>query len=163
MTPPSPVLATLVLAACRRPWLTCVSPPLPAASPHTFAASLSPFSPPSPHSITSLFSVASTLPSAVLTTSRSQDDHILIYDKAENNALLDSDGDAAWSALYSISEKKVRALNVVTNSFCAFPFSLSEFEQESRKLTVYFPSIFSRRWRRMDLQRNNGTSQSASE
>lgn len=39
-----------------------------------------------------------------------QDDHLLIYDKAENNALLDASGDPAWSALYSISEKKVRRI-----------------------------------------------------
>jgi len=43
----------------------------------------------------------------------------LIYDKAENNALKDASGASAWASLYSISAKKVRALNVKTNSFCA--------------------------------------------
>ncbi|BGP37435.1 hypothetical protein JCM10449v2_001341 [Rhodotorula kratochvilovae] len=47
------------------------------------------------------------------------DDHILIYDKAENDALKDSRGNSAWASLYSIKQKKVRALNVKTNSFCA--------------------------------------------
>ncbi|KPV77092.1 uncharacterized protein RHOBADRAFT_49404 [Rhodotorula graminis WP1] len=47
------------------------------------------------------------------------DDHILIYDKAENNALKDASGASAWASLYTISTKKVRALNVVTNAFCA--------------------------------------------
>ncbi|GAA6006218.1 hypothetical protein JCM10207_000565 [Rhodosporidiobolus poonsookiae] len=47
------------------------------------------------------------------------DDHIVIYDKAENNALKDAKGGSAWGAIYSISQKKVRALNLKTNSFCA--------------------------------------------
>ncbi|GAA5871817.1 hypothetical protein JCM8547_003279, partial [Rhodosporidiobolus lusitaniae] len=47
------------------------------------------------------------------------DDHIVIYDKAENNALKDASGASAWGSVYSISGKSVRALNLVTNSFCA--------------------------------------------
>ncbi|GAA5952686.1 hypothetical protein JCM21900_000403 [Sporobolomyces salmonicolor] len=46
------------------------------------------------------------------------DDHILIYDKAENNAL-QIDGHSAWGTVYTISTQKVRALNMITNSFCA--------------------------------------------
>ncbi|GAA5868265.1 hypothetical protein JCM8547_002299 [Rhodosporidiobolus lusitaniae] len=46
-------------------------------------------------------------------------DHIVIYDKAENNALKDKSGAHAWGSVYSISSKSVRALNLVTNSFCA--------------------------------------------
>ncbi|GAA5949534.1 hypothetical protein JCM10213_002590 [Rhodosporidiobolus nylandii] len=47
------------------------------------------------------------------------DDHIVIYDKAENNALKAKNGGSAWGTVYSISQKKVRALNLETNSFCA--------------------------------------------
>ncbi|GAA5973363.1 hypothetical protein JCM11641_003093 [Rhodosporidiobolus odoratus] len=47
------------------------------------------------------------------------DDHIVIYDKAENNALKDKSGAHAWGSIYSISKKSVRALNLETNSFCA--------------------------------------------
>ncbi|GAA5973306.1 hypothetical protein JCM11641_003065 [Rhodosporidiobolus odoratus] len=47
------------------------------------------------------------------------DDHIVIYDKAENNALKDKSGAPAWGSIYSISRKTVRALNLETNSFCA--------------------------------------------
>ncbi|GAA5854744.1 hypothetical protein JCM9279_007012 [Rhodotorula babjevae] len=47
------------------------------------------------------------------------DDHILIYDKAENNQLKDASGASAWGSIYTISTKKVRALNLKTNSFCA--------------------------------------------
>ncbi|GAA6006170.1 hypothetical protein JCM10207_000549 [Rhodosporidiobolus poonsookiae] len=47
------------------------------------------------------------------------DDHIVIYDKAENNALKDASGGSAWGSVYTISTKAVRALNLKTNSFCA--------------------------------------------
>ncbi|GAA5891761.1 hypothetical protein JCM5296_001854 [Sporobolomyces johnsonii] len=46
------------------------------------------------------------------------DDHILIYDKAENNAL-QIKGHSAWGVVYTISTQEVRALNMITNSFCA--------------------------------------------
>jgi hypothetical protein len=45
-------------------------------------------------------------------------DHILIFDKAENNPL-QVNGHSAWGAIYTISTQKVRALNLQTNSFCA--------------------------------------------
>ncbi|KAI5481062.1 hypothetical protein MNV49_006248 [Pseudohyphozyma bogoriensis] len=46
------------------------------------------------------------------------DDHILIFDKSENNPLKVK-GHAAWGSIYTISTHKVRALNLNTNSFCA--------------------------------------------
>ncbi|GAA5829165.1 hypothetical protein JCM11251_004147 [Rhodosporidiobolus azoricus] len=47
------------------------------------------------------------------------DDSIVIFDKAENNALTDKSGASAWGSVYQISTQKVRALNLKTNSFCA--------------------------------------------
>ncbi|GAA5979733.1 hypothetical protein JCM10908_003025 [Rhodotorula pacifica] len=47
------------------------------------------------------------------------DDHIVIYDKAENNALKAKNGKSAWGAVYEISTQSYRALNLDTNSFCA--------------------------------------------
>ncbi|GAA5885181.1 hypothetical protein JCM6882_007263 [Rhodosporidiobolus microsporus] len=47
------------------------------------------------------------------------DDQIVIFDKAENNALKDKSGASAWGSVYKISTQKVRALNLKTNSFCA--------------------------------------------
>ncbi|GAA5885151.1 hypothetical protein JCM6882_007251 [Rhodosporidiobolus microsporus] len=56
---------------------------------------------------------------SAMQTTLVDDDHILIYDKAENNALKDKSGASAWGSLYTISTQKVRALNLKTNSFCA--------------------------------------------
>ncbi|GAA6041298.1 hypothetical protein JCM8097_001325 [Rhodosporidiobolus ruineniae] len=47
------------------------------------------------------------------------DENIVIYDKAENNALKAKDGGSAYGSVYNIATKKVRALNLKTNSFCA--------------------------------------------
>ncbi|GAA5979735.1 hypothetical protein JCM10908_003026 [Rhodotorula pacifica] len=47
------------------------------------------------------------------------DDHIVIYDKAQNNALKGKNGKPAWGAVYQISTESYRALNLETNSFCA--------------------------------------------
>ncbi|GAA5998014.1 uncharacterized protein JCM10292_002262 [Rhodotorula paludigena] len=47
------------------------------------------------------------------------DNHIVIYDKAEDNALKSKSGGSAWGSVYTISTQKVRALNLKTNSFCA--------------------------------------------
>ena len=45
--------------------------------------------------------------------------YVIIFDKAEHNPLKTSDGNHAWSALYDSSAHTVRALKLVTNSFCA--------------------------------------------
>ena len=45
--------------------------------------------------------------------------YVIIFDKAEHNPLKTSDGNNAWSALYDSSAHTVRALKLVTNSFCA--------------------------------------------
>jgi len=47
------------------------------------------------------------------------DRYVIIFDKAEHNPLKTSDGNNAWSALYDSSTHTVRALQLVTNSFCA--------------------------------------------
>lgn len=47
------------------------------------------------------------------------DRYAIIYDKAEHNPLLTDDGINAWSVLLDTQEHTVRALKVVTNSFCA--------------------------------------------
>ncbi|GEM09311.1 copper radical oxidase [Rhodotorula toruloides] len=47
------------------------------------------------------------------------DDHIVIYDKAETNPLHNNAGESVWGAVYSISTQKVRPLDLKTNSFCA--------------------------------------------
>lgn len=46
-------------------------------------------------------------------------DHIVIYDKAETNPLYNKTGGSVWGAVYSISTQKVRPLDLKTNSFCA--------------------------------------------
>lgn len=53
------------------------------------------------------------------------DRYVIIYDKAENNSLKTSNGVSAWSVLLDTQEHTVRALKVITNSFCAGndPFS----------------------------------------
>jgi hypothetical protein len=48
-----------------------------------------------------------------------QDHQIIIYDKAENNALKGKNGGSAWGAIWDSRTSKVRALNLQTNSFCA--------------------------------------------
>jgi hypothetical protein len=45
--------------------------------------------------------------------------YVIIFDKAEHNPLKTNDGNHAWSALYDSSAHTVRALKLVTNSFCA--------------------------------------------
>lgn len=45
-------------------------------------------------------------------------DHIIIFDKAENNPL-QVNGKPAWGSLYTISTGAVRPLGMITNSFCA--------------------------------------------
>jgi hypothetical protein len=47
------------------------------------------------------------------------DRYVIIFDKAEHNPLMTSDGNNAWSALYDSAAHTVRALKLVTNSFCA--------------------------------------------
>ena len=47
------------------------------------------------------------------------DQYVIIFDKAEHNPLKTSNGNNAWSALYDSSAHTVRALDLVTNSFCA--------------------------------------------
>lgn len=47
------------------------------------------------------------------------DDNIVVYDKAENNALKAKNGKPAYGAVYQISTGSYRALNLKTNSFCA--------------------------------------------
>ena len=47
------------------------------------------------------------------------DRYVIIFDKAEHNPLHTSDGNNAWSALLDTHTHSVRALTLVTNSFCA--------------------------------------------
>lgn len=47
------------------------------------------------------------------------DDNIVVYDKAQNNALKGENGKSAFGAVYQISTGSYRALNLKTNSFCA--------------------------------------------
>ena len=47
------------------------------------------------------------------------DRYVIIFDKAEHNPLHTSDGNNAWSALLDTQAHSVRALQLVTNSFCA--------------------------------------------
>ncbi|GAA5826301.1 hypothetical protein JCM5353_003783 [Sporobolomyces roseus] len=55
---------------------------------------------------------------AAMQVSVVDDDHILIYDKAEDNKL-QIHGHSAWGAIYEISTRKIRPLDLNTNSFCA--------------------------------------------
>ncbi|CAE6469570.1 unnamed protein product, partial [Rhizoctonia solani] len=45
--------------------------------------------------------------------------NVVIIDKYEQNPLRDSTGDYALGSLYNVNTNNVRALNIVTNSFCA--------------------------------------------
>lgn len=47
------------------------------------------------------------------------DRYVIIFDRAEHNPLTTSDGVPAWSALLDTHTHTVRALKVITNSFCA--------------------------------------------
>jgi hypothetical protein len=47
------------------------------------------------------------------------DQYVILFDKAEHNPLETSDGINAWSALLDTHAHTVRALKLVTNSFCA--------------------------------------------
>lgn len=44
---------------------------------------------------------------------------VILFDKAEHNPLKTSDGVNAWSALVDTHAHTVRALKLITNSFCA--------------------------------------------
>jgi hypothetical protein len=44
---------------------------------------------------------------------------VIIFDRAEANPLHTSDGNNAWSALVDTYSHTVRALKLITNSFCA--------------------------------------------
>lgn len=46
------------------------------------------------------------------------DDHVLMFDKAESNPLK-VNGHPAWGAVYTISTHKIRSLDLQSNSFCA--------------------------------------------
>jgi hypothetical protein len=47
------------------------------------------------------------------------DRYVIFFDKAEHNPLQTSKGKPAWGALLDTNTHKVRALKLVTNSFCA--------------------------------------------
>lgn len=47
------------------------------------------------------------------------DRYVILFDKAEHNPLKTSDGINAWSALLNTQAQTVRALKLITNSFCA--------------------------------------------
>lgn len=73
-----------------------------------------------------------------------QDNHILIYDKAENNALKAKNGGSAWGSIYNIRKKTVRPLNLTTNSFCAGGGWLSNGTMVRRFFEALLSSLFSR-------------------
>jgi hypothetical protein len=56
---------------------------------------------------------------AVMQMSVIDDQYVIFFDKAEHNPLTTSDGNHAWSALFDTHTHTVRALKLVTNSFCA--------------------------------------------
>jgi hypothetical protein len=56
---------------------------------------------------------------AVMQMSVIDDQYVIFFDKAEHNPLTTSDGNHAWSALFDTHAHTVRALKLVTNSFCA--------------------------------------------
>jgi hypothetical protein len=56
---------------------------------------------------------------AVMQMSVIDDQYVIFFDKAEHNPLDTSDGNHAWSALFDIHAHTVRALKLITNSFCA--------------------------------------------
>ncbi|KIM76040.1 glyoxal oxidase [Piloderma croceum F 1598] len=56
---------------------------------------------------------------AVMQMSVIDDQYVIFFDKAEHNPLTTSDGNHAWSALFNTYAHTVRALKLVTNSFCA--------------------------------------------
>jgi hypothetical protein len=45
--------------------------------------------------------------------------YVILFDKAEHNPLTTSKGKPAWGALLDTTTHKVRALKLLTNSFCA--------------------------------------------
>jgi hypothetical protein len=68
---------------------------------------------------TSAYNQAGTSGVAAMQLSVIDDQFVILFDKAEHNPLLTSDGNNAWSALLDTHAHTVRSLNLVTNSFCA--------------------------------------------
>jgi hypothetical protein len=56
---------------------------------------------------------------AVMQMSVIDDQYVIFFDKAEHNPLDTSDGNHAWSALFDTHAHTVRALKLITDSFCA--------------------------------------------
>jgi glucan endo-1,3-alpha-glucosidase len=46
-------------------------------------------------------------------------DTVLVIDRKENNPLLNREGDPAWGAVWSLTTRTSRALNIETHSFCS--------------------------------------------
>jgi len=47
------------------------------------------------------------------------DEHVILFDRAEHNPIFTANGNNAWSGLLNIRDHKVRPLKLKTNSFCA--------------------------------------------
>jgi hypothetical protein len=66
--------------------------------------------------------------------------YVILFDRADHNPLHTSDGNNAWSALLDTHGHKVRALKLLTNSFCAgellLPLPTSDVEIQSALVPV---------------------------
>jgi hypothetical protein len=75
--------------------------------------------PPDPWAGTSLYQQIGTSGVSAMQLSVMDDRYVILFDKAEHNPLLTSDGNNAWAALLDTQTHTVRALQLATNSFCA--------------------------------------------
>jgi hypothetical protein len=74
---------------------------------------------PNPWAGTSVYKQIGTSGVSAMQMSVTDDQYVILFDKAEHNSLHTSDGKDAWAALLDTHAHKVRALKLKTNSFCA--------------------------------------------
>ena len=74
---------------------------------------------PNPWAGTSVYKQIGTSGVSAMQMAVTDDQHVILFDKAEHNPLRTSDGKVAWSALLDTQAHEVRALKLKTNSFCA--------------------------------------------
>ena len=90
---------------------------------------------------TSVYNQIGTSGVAAMQLSVIDDRYVILFDKAEHNPLHTTDGNNAWSALLDTHSHEVRALKLLTNSFCAgeLPLlSMSHIATQYGMISVYY-------------------------
>jgi hypothetical protein len=92
--------------------------------------------PPDPWAGTSSYQQIGTSGVSAMQLSVVDDRYVILFDKAERNPLLTSDGNNAWAALLDTQTHTVRALQLATNSFCAGKLCLYPCHGHPSLLTI---------------------------